>query len=161
MAAYLALCASLGCQTDDEPSGPSKAHAAAIRDNMSSALDAFRTLGSGRMARTRRDWRTYSAGECGRKRVRVFSDPKTGMFRIEWRESGRKLRRSLKHRDWRRAKGQADEFAAGFVGPEIEGKPLWSVQSIRGGVQPRLGARPYPVAPALAGQEPGCPATAP
>ena len=48
MAAYLALCASLGCQTDDEPSGPSKAHAAAIRDNMSSALDAFRTLGSGR-----------------------------------------------------------------------------------------------------------------
>ncbi len=30
--------------------------------------------------------------------------------------------RSLKHRDWRRAKRQADEFAAGYLGPEIEGK---------------------------------------
>ena len=28
----------------------------------------------------------------------------------------------LKHRDWRRAKRQADEFAAGFVGPEIGGE---------------------------------------
>ena len=31
--------------------------------------------------------------------VRVFPDPKTGLFQIEWREDGRRLSRSLKHRD--------------------------------------------------------------
>ena len=74
------------------------------------------------MARTKRDRRAYSAGEWGRNRVRVFPDPKTGLFQIEWRESGRRLTRSLKHRDWRRAKRQADEFAAGFAKPEPNGK---------------------------------------
>ena len=47
MAACLALCASPGCQTDADPGGLSEAHAAAIRDSLSSALDAFRELGSG------------------------------------------------------------------------------------------------------------------
>ena len=47
IAACLALCASLGCQTDADPGGLSEAHAAAIRDSVSSALDAFRELGSG------------------------------------------------------------------------------------------------------------------
>ena len=73
------------------------------------------------MARTKRDRRSYSAGEWGRNRVRVFPDPKTGLIQIEWREDGRRLTRSLKHRDWRRAKRQADEFAAGFAGPELNG----------------------------------------
>ncbi len=72
------------------------------------------------MARTKRSRRSYSAGEWGRNRVRVFPDPKTGLFQIQWREGGRKLSRSLKHRDWARAKKQADEVAAGYVGPEIE-----------------------------------------
>ena len=80
------------------------------------------------MARTRRSRRSYSAGEWGRNRVRVFPDPKTGMLQIEWRENGRRLRRSLKHRDWARAKKQADELAAGFVIPvprdEREPEPL-------------------------------------
>ena len=74
------------------------------------------------MARTKRDRRSYSAGEWGRNRVRVFPDPKTGLIQIEWREDGRRLTRSLKHRDWRRAKRQADEFAAGFAGPELNGR---------------------------------------
>ena len=74
------------------------------------------------MARTKRSRRSYGAGEWGRNRVRVFPDPKTGLYQIEWRENGRRLTRSLKHRDWARAKRQADEFAAGFAGPEIEGK---------------------------------------
>ncbi len=74
------------------------------------------------MARTKRDRRSYSAGEWGRNRVRVFPDPKTGLFQIEWRENGRRLTRSLKHRDWRRAKRQADEFAAGFAGSEVNGR---------------------------------------
>ena len=74
------------------------------------------------MARTKRSRRSYGAGEWGRNRVRVFPDPKTGLFQIEWRGNGRRLTRSLGHRDWARAKRQADEFAAGFVGPEIGGK---------------------------------------
>ena len=74
------------------------------------------------MARTKRSRRSYGAGEWGRNRVRIFPDPKTGLFQIEWRENGRRLSRSLKHRDWRRAKRQADEFAAGFAGPEIGGE---------------------------------------
>ena len=43
------------------------------------------------MARTKRDRRAYSAGERGRNRVRVFPDPKTGLFQIEWRNNGRRL----------------------------------------------------------------------
>ena len=74
------------------------------------------------MARTKPIRRSYGAGEWGRNRVRVFPDPKTGLFQIEWRENGLRLTRSLKHRDWRRAKRQADEFAAGYLGPEMHGK---------------------------------------
>ncbi len=74
------------------------------------------------MARTKRSRRSYGAGEWGRNRVRVFPDPKTGLFQVEWRENGRRRTRSLGHRDWARAKRQADEFAAGFVGPELNGK---------------------------------------
>ena len=81
------------------------------------------------MARTKRSRRSYGTGEWGRNRVRVFPDPKTGLLQIEWRENGRRLARSLKHRDWSRAKKQADEFAAGFAGPlngqaEAEPEPL-------------------------------------
>ncbi len=74
------------------------------------------------MARTKRSRRGYSAGEWGRNRVRVFPDPKTGLFQMEWRENGCRLTRSLKHREWTQAKRQADEFAAGFAGPELNGE---------------------------------------
>ena len=67
------------------------------------------------MARTKRNRRSYGAGEWGRNRVRVFPDPKTGLFQMEWRENGRRLTRSLGHREWTRAKKQADQFAAGFI----------------------------------------------
>ncbi len=75
------------------------------------------------MARTKRSRRSYGAGEWGRNRVRVFPDPKTGLYQIEWRENGRRLTRSLKHRDWMRAKRQADEVAAGLAVHEPNGKP--------------------------------------
>ena len=65
------------------------------------------------MARTKRRRRSYSAGEWGRNRVRVFPDSKTGLIQIEWREAGRRRSRSLGHRDWDRAKRQADKVAAG------------------------------------------------
>ena len=74
------------------------------------------------MARTKRSRRSYGAGEWGRNRVRVFPDSKTGIFQIEWRDNGRRLTRSLKHRDWSRAKRQADEVAAGFAVHEPAGK---------------------------------------
>ena len=74
------------------------------------------------MARTKRSRRSYGAGEWGRNRVRVFPDPKTGLYQMEWRENGRRLTRSLGHREWVRAKKQADEFAAGFAGPDPNGK---------------------------------------
>ncbi|MDE2980170.1 MAG: site-specific integrase [Gemmatimonadota bacterium] len=74
------------------------------------------------MARTKRVRRGYSAGEWGRNRVRVFPDPKTGLYQIEWRENGRRLSRSLKHRDWKRAKRQADEAAAGFAAHRPNGR---------------------------------------
>ena len=54
--------------------------------------------------------------------MRVFPDPKTGLFQVEWRENRRRLTRSLGHRDWTRAKRQADEFAAGFASPDLNGK---------------------------------------
>ena len=59
------------------------------------------------MARTKRSRRSYGAGEWGRNRVRVFPDPKTGLYQVEWRENGRRLTRSLGHREWIRAKRQA------------------------------------------------------
>ena len=74
------------------------------------------------MARTKRGRRSYSAGEWGRNRVRVFPDAKTGLYQMEWRENGRRLTRSLGHREWTRAKRQADEFAAGFARPDLNGK---------------------------------------
>ncbi|WP_419165454.1 tyrosine-type recombinase/integrase [Candidatus Palauibacter sp.] len=74
------------------------------------------------MARTKRSRRSYGAGEWGRNRVRVFPDPKTGLYQIEWRDNGRRLTRSLKHRDWARAKRQADEVAAGLTVHEPNGK---------------------------------------
>ncbi len=89
------------------------------------------------MARTKRSRRNYGAGEWGRNRVRVFRDPKTGLFQVESRENGRRLTRSLGHRAWTRAKKQADEFAAGFASPDLNGnadaepepEPRWRCSS--------------------------------
>ena len=72
--------------------------------------------------RTKRRRRSYSAGEWGRNRVRVFPDSKTGLIQIEWREAGRRRSRSLGHRDWDRAKRQADEVAAGPAPEEMSRK---------------------------------------
>ncbi len=74
------------------------------------------------MARTKRSRPSYGSGESGRNRVRVFPDPKTGLYQLEWRENGRRLTRSLGHREWVRAKRHANEFAAGFASPDLNGK---------------------------------------
>jgi integrase len=75
------------------------------------------------MAGTKKNQQRYPAGERGRNRVWTFPDPKTGIFQIEWRENGRRKTRSLKHRDFGRAKKQADEFAADYVAPKPESEP--------------------------------------
>ena len=75
------------------------------------------------VARTKRGRRGYSAGEWGRNRVRVYPDPRTGVIQIEWREDGRRTTRSLGHRDWARAKRQADKIAAGLARPVAAGRP--------------------------------------
>ncbi len=94
---------------------------ALVHSRCSQAQGPFGYSRTGRH-RYERTWYTpRRQGYRGRNRVRVFPDPKTGIFQIEWRENGRRLSRSLKHRDWTRAKRQADEFAAGFAGPEIGG----------------------------------------
>ena len=67
------------------------------------------------MTVTRKDRLRYPAGEKGRNRVWAFPDKKTGMMQLEWREFGRRCSKSLKHRDWDKAKDQADQFAANFV----------------------------------------------
>jgi len=80
------------------------------------------------MGRTKKGQQTYTAGEKGRNRCRVFPDRRTGIFQIEWREGGRRRSRSLKHRDFAKAKTQADEFAANYVAPkpqaDVEPEPL-------------------------------------
>ena len=77
------------------------------------------------MAHTGGDRRSYSAGKWGRNRVRIFPDPRTGMIQIEWRVDGRRVSRSLGHRDWKRAAKQADQFANG----ELRLKPREKAQT--------------------------------
>ena len=77
-----------GCTGQDTPSGRS----------FNRADRAVRHARNRMMAHTKRKRRSYGAGEWGRNRVRVFPDPKTGMYQIEWRENGRRLTRSLKQR---------------------------------------------------------------
>ena len=64
------------------------------------------------MARTNKKPRVFSAGRRNRNRVRVFECPKTGIFQIEWRQAGKPRQRSLKHRDFEKAKDHAEEIAA-------------------------------------------------
>ena len=83
------------------------------------------------MARTKRSRRSYGAGEWGRNRVRVFPDPKTGLYQIEWREDGRRLSRSLGHRDWSRANLLAVLNWAARSRDE-EGRPLLESNPLKG-----------------------------
>ena len=61
---------------------------------------------------------SYVTGEKGRNRVRAFADDKTGMFLLEFyewslgSEAPKRKRVSTGHRDFERAKRQADEMAA-------------------------------------------------
>ncbi len=72
------------------------------------------------MRRTMKGQQIYHAGERGRNRVRVFPDPKTGMYQLEYRRNGRRESRSLHHRDFEKAKAQADRLAASFPTSEPE-----------------------------------------
>lgn len=61
---------------------------------------------------------SYTAGEKGRNRVRAFRDAKTGLYQLEWYErplgaaEPKRTCVSMHHRDFERAKRQADTMAA-------------------------------------------------
>jgi integrase len=63
--------------------------------------------------RKQRETTSYVTGEKGKNRVRVFTDPRTGMIYLEYRDGqGRKARTACGHRDFAGAKAQADDLAA-------------------------------------------------
>ena len=63
--------------------------------------------------RNQREMPSYVTGEKGKNRVRVFTDPRTGMLYLEYRDGqGRKARTACGHRGFDGAKAQADEMAA-------------------------------------------------
>lgn len=70
------------------------------------------------MARTKKKGWSYSTGERGRNRVRVFEHD-SGMLMLEFRDEGKRTRISLGHRDRDRAKREADEAAAGLAKTEL------------------------------------------
>ena len=74
------------------------------------------------------------------RRRRMGPEPGPGLSRSEDRpiparvaENGRRLTRSLKHRDWRRAKRQADKAAAGFAVHEPNGHARGRAQTAHAG----------------------------
>lgn len=70
------------------------------------------------MARTNKVRWSYSAGERGRNRVRVYEHA-SGVLMLEFRDRGRRKRISLGHRDQERAKQEADRAAARLGGIQI------------------------------------------
>ena len=70
------------------------------------------------MARTKKKGWSYSTGERGRNRVRVFEHD-SGTLMLEFRDEGRRTRISLGHRDRDRAKRAADEAAAKLTTTEL------------------------------------------
>ena len=63
------------------------------------------------MGRTNKGW-SYSAGERGRNRVRVYEDARSWSVLMEVYEDGSRIRTALGHKDRDRAKREADQAAA-------------------------------------------------
>jgi integrase len=66
------------------------------------------------MAKKKQTGFSYSAGEWGRNRVRLYEDAKSGRLFLEWRANGKRQSICLPHTDLDKAKQQADETAAKF-----------------------------------------------
>ncbi len=69
------------------------------------------------MARIRKQQETFTTGEKGTNRVRAFWH-KSGKLFLEYRRTGRKVRQSLGHADWGRAKMEAEDLAAQLRRPD-------------------------------------------
>jgi integrase len=65
--------------------------------------------------------RTYSAGQKGRNRVRLFADPRSGLLYLEYQDCGKKTRTALQHRNFDAGRRQADDLAAQLAG--VSGAP--------------------------------------
>ena len=70
------------------------------------------------MPRARQKQWSYVTGERGKNRVRAYAHPVTGRLFLEYKDSGRKTRTALGHRDQEEAKRQADELAAHLRRPD-------------------------------------------
>lgn len=76
------------------------------------------------MGRTNKRW-SYSAGERGRNRVRVYEDARSTSILMEVHENGQRIRTALGHQDRDRAKREADQAAAEFdLGQELPSEDL-------------------------------------
>ncbi len=69
------------------------------------------------MTRNRTQQQTYTTGEKGTNRVRAYRH-KSGHLFLEYRREGRKVRQSLGHADWGRAKIAALDLAAALRRPD-------------------------------------------
>ena len=63
------------------------------------------------VARRKKGW-SYSTGERGRNRVRVYERPKSGQIFLELSDRGKRKRIAPGHRDREAAKAKAEEVAA-------------------------------------------------
>ena len=87
------------------------------------------------MADANKRW-SYSAGERGRNRVRVFEDNKTRSILVEFHEPSpvtgelKRKRVSLGHSDRDQAKRQADELAARFATTDRKPEVRASLQQL-------------------------------
>ncbi len=70
------------------------------------------------MTQAMKRW-SYSTGERGRNRVRVFEHPETGTLFLELREGGHRRRIALGHRDRDAAKRKAEEVVAALRRNEL------------------------------------------
>ena len=85
--------------------------------------------------RRRKKFWSYSAGERGRNRVRVFEDHKSGYLVLEWREKisdgvYNRRRKTLGHRDQTLAKQVADDIAAQIATGELESREDLTLQRL-------------------------------
>ena len=65
------------------------------------------------MTRARKTTGSYTTGEKGRNRVRLYPRSASGALYLEWHDAaGTKQRRALLHRDWALGKADADALAA-------------------------------------------------
>ncbi|MGE0440840.1 MAG: tyrosine-type recombinase/integrase [Gemmatimonadales bacterium] len=81
------------------------------------------------MSHATKRW-SYSTGERGRNRVRVFEHPVTGLLFLEHYAEDRRQRIALGHRDRERAKAKAEEVSVGLRNEEFVSRAPATLQTL-------------------------------